>query len=273
MALAEFIVMFREVFEIALVLGIILAYLHKTKSWKYAAYVYAGAALAVLASIGAAYAFEAIAGGFEANEELFEGITLVVASALVTWLILWMFAQKNYAKELEKGVQQKLEGGQRIGLAAFAFIAVFREGVEIILFLWGITVSTGAINVATAALGGILALLVGYAVFRGMLRLDMQKFFLYTSALLVLLAAGLLSQGVHELQEAGVLQTSIEHVYNITPALNADGSYPLMHEKGAIGGMLKGLVGYDTAPSLEQIIAYFGYLAATYIAYRRISRH
>lgn len=271
MALAEFVVMFREVFEIALVLGIMLAYLWKTKNWKYANFVYAGAALAVLASVAASYGFEALAGGFEENEELFGGITLVVAAALVTWLVVWMFAQKNYARGLERGVQLKIEEGQKAGLAAFAFIAVFREGVEIVLFLYGITVSTGALNAVSAAIGGALALLAGYAFFQGMLRLDMQKFFLYTSALLILLAAGLLSQGVHELQEAGVLPTSIEHVYDITPSLNADGSYPLLHEKGLVGAMLKGLAGYDTAPSLEQLVAYLGYLLLVYLAYKRIT--
>lgn len=273
MALAEFVVAFREVFEIALVLGIMLAYLAKTKSSKQSPIVYIGAALAVLASIAAAYAFEALAGGFEQNEALFEGTTLVLAAILVTWLNFWMLGQANVRKGIESRVGEHAASGAWPSLAAFAFIAVFREGVEIVLFLNGIAIATGALSLAWAVAGGIAAVVLSYAVLRQLVKLDMKKFFLATSVMLAVLAAGLLSQGVHELQELGIVPTSIEHVYDITPALNADGSYPLMHEKGAIGGMLKGLAGYDTAPSLEQVIAYFGYLALVYLAYRRISRH
>lgn len=273
MALAEFVVAFREVFEIALVLGIMLAYLSKAKGAKHVKFVYIGAAVAVLASVGAAYAFEALAGGFEANEALFEGITLVLAAVLVTWLNFWMVGQANVRKGIESSVGRHAASGAWLSLAAFSFIAVFREGVEMVLFLNGIAITTGTMSLAWAAVGGIAAVLLSYAVLRQLVKLDMKKFFLATSVMLAVLAAGLLSQGVHELQEAGLVPTSIEHVYDITPLLNADGSYPLMHEKGAIGGMLKGLVGYDTAPSLEQVVAYFGYLAAVYIAYRRISRH
>jgi high-affinity iron transporter len=235
--------------------------------------VYAGAALAVVGSILAAAAFEALAGGFEANEPLFEGITLIVACALVTWLLLWMFSQKNIAKELEQGVKSSLSSPHKAGLAAFAFISVFREGVEVVLFLGGIALSTGALSIISMVAGATLAIIFAWALFRHLVKLDLQSFFIWTSAVLVLLAAGLLSQGVHELQEIGALPTSIEHVYDITPAQNADGSYPLMHEKGAGGSLLKGLIGYDTSPSLEQLFAYFGYLAFVYAAYLKIGRN
>jgi high-affinity iron transporter len=272
MALAESIVAFREVFEIALVVGIMLAYLHKTKNWKYAKFVYAGVALAVVASLAAGWGFGFLREAYESNEELFEGVTLVLASALVTWLILWMFAQKNFAKSLERGVQAKIGQKEKMGLVVFAFISVFREGIELVIFLGGIAISTGTLNAAAVAVGGIAAIGLSFAIFRKMMRLSLGTFFLYTSAILVLLAAGLLSQGVHELQEAKVLPTSIERIYNITPAQNADGSYPLMHEKGAVGGLLKGLAGYDTAPSLEQAAAYVLYLTAVFAAYRRVSK-
>lgn len=272
MGLAEFVVVFREVFEIALVVGIMLAYLHKTRNWKYATFVYAGALIAIVASVLAGGVFEAARAMFEANEELFEGATLVLASAFVTWLIVWMFAQKNMAKQIEKGLELKIEQKEKIGLAAFAFLAVFREGIEIVIFLGGIAISAGSVNAAASAIGGLAALALAYGVFRQAIKLDMRAFFTYTSVILIFLAAGLLSQGVHELQEAKVVPTSIEHIYNITPAMNADGSYPLMHEKGAVGGLLKGLVGYDTSPSLEQAFAYFAYLGCVYLAYRRTSK-
>lgn len=272
MALAEFIVLFRETFEIALVVGIMLAYLYKTKNYRFSSFIYLGAALALAASLGAAWGFETLAGGFEQNEALFEGITLVAACALVTWLILWMFAQRNVARKIEEGLRVKIGHRERAGLAAFAFIAVFREGIEIVLFLFGIQISSGGLSLAAAAAGAAAALALAYAFFRRAIRLDMRAFFTYTSAILVLLAAGLLSQGVHELQEAKAIPTSVERIYDITPPLSADGSYPLLHEKGAIGSLLKGLVGYDTAPSLEQAAAYIAYLGFVYLSYRRIPK-
>lgn len=272
MALAEFIVVFREVFEIALVVGIMLTYLHKTKSGKYSSLVYLGVALAVAGSILAAAAFERVAGGFEANEAAFEGTTLILAALLVTWLNMWMLGQKNVAKGIENSVRAELDANQKLGLVAFAFIAVFREGVEIVLFLGGIGITAGTVDAAASLLGGVAAIVLGYAIMKQIVHLDLKTFFLATSAMLAILAAGLLSQGVHELQEIGVVPTSVEHVYDITPAQNADGSYPLMHEKGAVGGVLKGMAGYDTSPSLEQVAAYFGYLALVFLAYRRSSQ-
>lgn len=273
MALAEFIVTFREVFEIALIVGIMLAYLRRTRNWKYRSMVWLGAGAAVLGSVLAAFAFEAIGGGFESNEALFEGVTLVLASLLVSALILWVLAHRNIAGEIEKGLAANLGRREKIGLALFAFVSVFREGVELVLFLGGIEISSGALNFAGVIAGGAAAILLSYAFFRRVVSLDMRKFFLVTSVLLVVLAAGLLSQGVHELQDAGIIPVSIERVYDITPPMNADGSYPLLHEKGAIGALLKGMVGYDTAPSLEQAAAYILYLILVFAACKKISRN
>ncbi len=270
MALAEFIVTFREFFEIFLVVGIMAAYLQKSGNSRYLKFVAAGAALAATASVAVAWAFGFAASAFEEHEALFEGVTLVLAAVLVTWLILWMFRQRNLAKHVEAGLKQKIDVGEEIGVAALAFVAVFREGIEIVLFLNGISLSTGAISAAWAFGGALAASVLAYLVFKSFVRLDFKTFFLATSTILVLLAAGLLSQGVHELEEAGVLPPLIEHVYDVTPELNADGSYSIMHEKGAGGSVLKGLFGYDTNPSAMQLIAYFGYLALVYLAYKKV---
>ncbi|MFA6214294.1 MAG: FTR1 family protein [Candidatus Micrarchaeia archaeon] len=272
MGLPEFIVMFREVFEICLVVAIILACLHKARRQEYAPFVYAGIALAVAASLLAAAAFEALAGGFEENEALFEGATMVLAALLVTGLVLWMLSKKDFAGEIRQGASKRLDSGAKAGLLAFAFLAVFREGVEIVLFLGGIALGTGGLDWLSALLGGAAAIALSYAFFRQMVRLELGRFFLATAIILVFLAAGMLSQGVHELQEAGAIPTTVEHIYDITPQANADGTYPAMHEKGAVGAMLKSLVGYDTAPSLEQAVAYAGYLALAGIAYAAMKR-
>lgn len=272
LGLAEFVVMFREVFEICLVVAIILACLYKAKKREYAKFVYAGVALAVIASALAAGAFEALAGGFEENEALFEGATMVLAAVLVTGLVLWMLSKKDFSGEIRRGASKRLGRGAKIGLLGFSFLAVFREGVEIILFLGGIALGTGTLDVASAVLGGACAIALSYAVFSQMVKLKLESFFLATAIILVFLAAGMLSQGVHELQEAEVIPISVEHVYDITPDVNADGTYPAMHEKGVAGAMLKSLAGYDTSPSLEQAVAYFGYLALVCLAYAAMKK-
>jgi len=273
LGLAEFVVMFREVFEICLVVAIILACLYKAKKQRYAPAIYAGVALALIASVGAAGAFELVAGGFEKNEPLFEGATMVLASVLVTWLVLWMLSKKDFSGEIRHGISKRLENGTKLSLLAFSFVAVFREGVEIVLFLGGIAAGSGGLDVFSALAGGLAALVLAYAIVRQMVKLELGRFFLATAVILVLLAAGMLSQGVHELQEAGVLPTSVEHIYDITPPINPDGTYPLMHEQGVVGGMLKSLVGYATAPSLEQAIAYIGYLALVCLAYAAMKKN
>ncbi len=269
MAVAEFIVAFREFFEISLLVGIMLAYLGKTRNQRYSRDVWMGVVLAGLASVGVAGAFKLGSVEFADVEALFEGITLLLAAVLVTWLILWMMRQKKIAQEIEDGLKTNIDVGSEVGVTAFSFISVFREGVEIVLFIGGISLSTGAINFAGVIVGALAAIALGYLVFNSIVKLNLRSFFTVTSAILILLAAGLVSQGVHELEEARVLPPLVENVYDFTPAKNADGSYPLLHEKGALGGVLKGLVGYDTNPSLMQVLAYLTYLLAVYFAYRR----
>jgi len=270
MAIAEFLVSFREVFEICLVMGIMLAHLEKTRNGRMKKAVYAGTAAALLASVAAAASFEFLAGGFEKNEPFFEGILLISACLMVTWLNLWVLSSREMKKEIRSKISERISQGHKFGVAAFSFLAVFREGVELVLFLGGRAISSGTTDFGPALAGALVAAALSYALFRQAIRLDLQKFFKATSILLVLLAAGLLSQGVHELQEAGVLPTSVEHIYDFTPQQNADGSYPLLHEKGLAGSVLRIMVGYSTAPSLEQAIAYIGYLAAVCLAYARM---
>ncbi len=105
-----------------------------------------------------------------------------------------------------------------------------------------------------------------------MLKIDIKKVFLITGVLLVLFAAGLFAHGVHEFQEAGVVPVIIEHVWDINPPLNVDGSYPLLHEKGAVGEIFKGLFGYNGNPSLLEVAAYIFYLLAIVVLYRNIDK-
>ncbi len=267
--LAEFIVLFRESIEAALIIGIMLTYLHKTGNLKHERHVWLGTASGILASIAFAAILNSLYGGFGVYEELFEGIFMVIASVLVTWFMLWMLSQKNIAQKIRDDVKSSMASASSSALFTLAFVSIFREGAESVLFLSGIYFSTGSLSLISSFMGMAAAVLVGIAIFEYAKKIDLALFFKYTTILLALLAAGLLSQGVHELQEAKVIPTTIEHVYNINPPQNPDGSYPLMHEKGYVGSILKGLIGYDANPSLEQVIAYLGYLAGFFFLYKK----
>ncbi|MBI5223199.1 FTR1 family protein [Candidatus Micrarchaeota archaeon] len=266
--LAEFIVLFRESLEIAFVVSIILAYLHKTKNEDHEKHVWLGVAAGLVASIGLAFIFQFVQGGFSASEELFEGFFLILTSGLVSWLVLWMLGQKKVVDSLTKDVKVALEKKETLGLFLLAFTSTLREGVESVLFLAGIYVNTGAISLVGGFMGAVAAIVLGVLIFEYAINFNVGRFFKITTVILILLAAGLFSQGIHELQEAHILPTYVEHVYDINPPQNSDGSYPLLHEKGPIGSIFKGLIGYDGNPSDLQLLSYFGYLLTIYAIYR-----
>ncbi|MEM2963066.1 MAG: FTR1 family protein [Candidatus Anstonellales archaeon] len=265
--LAEFIVLFRESIEAALIIGIMLTFLHKTKNIQHEKHIWVGACSGVLASIIFAIFVSHFLGGFKEIEEVFEGVFMIMASLLVTWFMLWMIKQKDIEKKIQADVKATLLSSSSLALFSLAFVSVFREGVESVLFLAGIYLSTGSLSLVSSILGLASAVMVGIAIFEYSKRVNLHLFFKITTTILALLSAGLLSQGVHELQEAGILPTSIKSVYDFTPPINSDGSYPLFHEKGYIGSILKGLIGYDTNPSLEQFVVYFTYLIIFFFIY------
>ena len=262
--LAEFIVMFRESLEIAFVIGIILAYLHKTKNQSNEKHVWLGAAAGIVASLLVAYGFQFIRGGFEQNAPLFEGFFMVITSALVTWLVLWMAKQKKVVQNLQQEVKVALEKKETTALFLLAFTTIMREGVEAVLFMAGIYVDVGSISLLGGLAGIATAIILGVLVFEYAVKFNMEMFFKITTVVLVLLAAGLFSQGLHELQEVKILPTQIEHVYDLHIPEDT-----LMGERGIIGRPLKGLIGYDTDPSDLQVVGYFAYLIAVYGIYKK----
>ena len=269
----SFIITFRETLEVSLIVGIILGYLVKTKQIKYNKIIYLGVASGIVASIIGALLFNYLAGGFTGRtEEIFEGITMLVGALLLTTMILWMMKQKHIAKELEHKISLKIAETYKLGLFLLIFTAVLREGIETVIFLGAASfVSTN--NSVFGALAGIIsAIFLGYAIFIGSMKINIKMFFNITSILLILFAAGLVAHGVHEFQEAGAIPTVIEQVWDINPPVNPDGSYPLLHEKGHIGSILKGLFGYNGDPSLIEALSYLAYLIAVFILWRNIEK-
>ena len=260
--LGSFLITFRESLEAALVVGIILAYLIRSRQEKYNGFVYLGVAAGILASIVAAILFSSIAGGFEgAAEEIFEGTTMLIAAFLITFMIFWLINQKQIAKALEGKVQENIGKAYVFGIFLIVFLSVLREGIETVLFLGAASFLGGGQYSIVGALAGIAAaIILGYLLFAQMLKVDLKKVFLFTSIFLALFAAGLIANGIHELQEANLIPVLKEEAWDINPPIGADGGYPLLHEKGAIGSIARGLFGYNGNPSVLEVIGYFTYL-------------
>ncbi|HIH44330.1 MAG TPA: high-affinity iron transporter [Candidatus Methanoperedenaceae archaeon] len=272
--LESFIIMLREGLEAALIIGIVHAYLKKIGRADLHRHLYAGTALAIAASLLAGAAFMLAYEGTGEAGPLFEGVSSLIASFVLTYMIFWMTGHaRKIAGELREKVDMALSTGQVAGIVMLAFIAVFREGIETVLFLGTLAVKAPLDTAAGTVLGIATVVLLFALMSRGMYMLDIQKLFRYTSILLIIFAAGLAAYGVHELNEAGIIPPVIEHVWDINPPLNPDGSYPPLHENGIVGSFLKALVGYNGNPSLTEVIAYVGYwvIAGTYLVltYRR----
>lgn len=239
----SFIITFRETLEAALVVGIVLSYLARTRQTKYNNVVYISIASAIGASAIGALLFINIAGGFTGRaEKVFEGITMLVGALLLTTMILWMMKQRHIATEIEQRVAEEVSEAHRFGLFSLVFVSVLREGIETVIFLSAATLVSTENSLLGASVGIVAAIFLGYAIFVGSMRINLKKFFNVTSILLVLFAAGLVAHGIHEFQEAGVIPTVIEHLWDINPPVNPDGGYPILHERGYVGSPSEGLV-------------------------------
>ena len=272
--LESFLVTSRETLEASLVVGIVLAYLNKTNNKSYRKTVYYGVLFGIITSILSAFAFTVFAGGFEGSgEQVFEGVTMLIGTLLLTTMILWMMQQRHIAKEIEGKVERHLMSTQpflsHMGIFMIIFIAIIREGVETVIFLNAINYASG-INFLGGTLGIIAAVIVGYLFFMSTKKINLKKLFNISSILLILFAAGLVARSFHEFEEANLVSGIITPLFDISPSANSVGLYPLFHENGMMGSFLKGLFGYNPAPSLLEVIAYVSYLAIIFVLYRRI---
>ena len=173
-------------------------------------FIGAGLALGLSALLGIVL-FQTVGAFEEPYEQLFEGLTMIAAAAVVTWMLFWMRRQARSVRgELQAAVDRAIDGGSATALAALAFIAVIREGVETSLFLTGQAAAAsadgGAVWVLVGALIGIaIAALLGIGFYHGSRRLNLGTFFRWTGVALIFIAAGLLSHAVHEFVEIGLI--------------------------------------------------------------------
>ncbi|OGO19039.1 MAG: hypothetical protein A2Z15_06875 [Chloroflexi bacterium RBG_16_50_11] len=260
--LGSLLITLREGLEAALIIGIILAYLAKTGNRQGFKPIWIGAGLGVLASLVIGVIIYFTASELQGSaEQIFEGTVMFIAVGVLTWMIFWMRKQAvNIKAHLQAQIQSALTSGSSLALVVMAFLAVVREGIETVLFLFATTRT--AESPLTFTLGGLLgllaAVLIGYAIYKGTSRLNLSLFFNVTSVILILFAAGLLAHGIHEFNEAGLIPPVIEHVWDTNG---------LIQEKSTFGSFLTALSGYNANPSLTEIISYLLFLIATLSGY------
>ena len=267
--MAGFLVMLREGVEAALIVAILLAYLARSGQRNGTRWVWSGTAAAAVVSLVAGVVIFSTIGSFEGrSEQIAEGTVALVATGLLTWMIFWMGSRARTMKtHLENEAGSAIASGGMFGLAAVAFVAVLREGLESALFM--ISVAVGAEAQGVQFFGGLLglagAIAIGYLVYRGGRRIDLRLFFRVTGILIVIVAAGLVGKAIHEFQEAGFLPIIVEHLWTIDAL---DPSVSLF------GSFAKTLFGVSHSPSLLTVVGYWAYLVPVIAGFLRMTaRH
>lgn len=283
MELQALLITFRETLEALLIVGVITSYLKRVQRPEYTKYVWLGAILAVFASLGIALLFQIVLDGFASmgSQNYMKVAIMFISAALLTQMVFWMAEQsKNTTGKVQGKYDQYITTGNVVGMVVHAFLVVLREGVETVFFFAAIT--GGDIGKAIQSWGSLAGMLIASVVaflfFRGAMRIPLKTFFKVTGAFIILIAAGLLVQGVSVLQDMKIIGSVAPHLYDLTwfmPEHPIDemhyirdhGQHPIL--SGQVGIFLKALFGYASSPSLEEFLAYWGYFLALFLLLRQ----
>jgi high-affinity iron transporter len=264
--LANLLIGLREGLEASLVVGILIAYLIKIDRRDVLPRIWLGVGLAILVSLGlgALLTYGAYGLSFEA-QELIGGSLSIIAAGFVTWMIFWMLKTSRTLSATLRGDVDRHLSGAGWGLVLVAFLAVGREGIETALFIWAAVQATGATTLPLlgAGIGIVLAVALAWLSFRGVVRIDLAKFFSYTGAFLIVLAGGVLAYGVHDLQESGVLPGLNSLAFDVSAAIPPDSWY---------GTLLKGTINFSPATTWLQAIVWCAYVIPVILIFARMVR-
>jgi high-affinity iron transporter len=263
--LANVLIGLREGLEAGLVVGILVAYLHKIARTDVLPRLWIGVAGAIALSlgVGAVLTFGPYGLSFQA-QEILGGVLSIVAVGMVTWMTFWMARHaRGLGRELRAGVDRAV-GGSAVGLVALGVVSVGREGVETALFVWA-TVNAGAdavLGMLGAVVGILAAVVVSYLIYRGLVRINLSRFFFWTGIFLIVVAAGVLAYGVHDLQEAGVIPGISVVAFSVAAVVPPTSWY---------GTVLSGIFNFTAEPTVAQVVVWVAYVAITLVLFLRVS--
>ena len=266
--LANYLIGLREGLEATLVVVILVAYLVKSDRTSLLGRIWTGVAIAVGVSLafGALLTFGPRGLSFEAQEAI-GGTLSIVAVGFVTWMVMWMArSARSLSGDLKGQVDKAAAAGGAASLVLVAMLAVGREGLETALFLWAATAAADSTTgpLVGAALGIGTAVVLGYLFYRGAVKINLSKFFTWTGAILILVAAGVLAYGIHDLQEAGILPGLNSLAFDVSGAI-PPGSF--------VGTILKGTLNFSPVTTWLQAVVWVIYVVVTMtLFFRQIGR-
>ena len=275
-SVSAFFIVLREVLEACLIVGISIAYLNRVGATQFQKWVWFGVATGVLISLIIGIIFGVIFyltghQWFADIEAVFEGLLFLFASILITWLVIWMLV---VGKEIRLRVEDQLDEiiendmssfrRRKMSILVLVFVQVLREGIETVIFLIGSANADDVGGWTAIPLPGILAIIIGvtlsFLVFKGLVKLDLLRLLNVSSILLICFAAGLVSLGFHELQEAewfGTWKPKDQRPWWNAPMWSL--SVCCDNEKNVFFGMLRSIFGYQDDPSFIEFSTYFCY--------------
>jgi len=256
----NFLIGLREGLEAALIVGILVAYLVRVGRTDRLRPLWIGVGLAVALSLGAGALLTFTQHGLDTfkAQETFGGVMSLIAVGFVTWMIFWM---RRTSRSMKSELQGRLDAALTGGVGAVvltAFVATAREGLETALFVWSAAkaTETTAAPIIGAALGIALAVVLGWLLYRRAVHLDLAKFFMWTGAGLIVVAAGVLAYGIHDLWEAGILTGGLfdARAFDVSTQIPPSSWY---------GTLLRGTVNFRPDPRWAEVVAWLAYLGIT----------
>ncbi|QNK65549.1 iron uptake transporter permease EfeU [Variovorax sp. PAMC26660] len=264
--LIPFLIMLREGIEAALIVGIVASYLKQSGRGALMPAVWVGVLLATALSLFAGAGLQLLAAEFpQKQQELFEGVVGLIAVVMLTSMVFWMRkAARSIKGELQASIDKALtkgSDGQGWALIGMVFLAVAREGLESVFFLLAVFQQSSGWEAPVGALAGIaVSVAVGWGLYSGGVRLDLRRFFRYTGLFILLVAAGLLAGVLRKLHEGGVWNHLQTVVFDMSDTLPMD---------SPVGAVLSGLLGYQAAPVVGEVIVYLAFLAVALFFFLR----
>lgn len=264
--LIPFLIMLREGIEAALIVGIVASYLKQSGRGALMPAVWVGVLLAAALSLFAGAGLQLLAAEFpQKQQELFEGVVGLIAVVMLTSMVFWMRkAARSIKGELQASIDKALTkgtDGQGWALIGMVFLAVAREGLESVFFLLAVFQQSSGWEAPVGALAGIaVSVALGWGLYSGGVRLDLRRFFRYTGLFILLVAAGLLAGVLRKLHEGGVWNHLQTVVFDMSDTLPMD---------SPVGAVLSGLLGYQAAPVVGEVIVYLAFLAVALFFFLR----